>query len=76
MPNLDRITWNPEIMGGKACIRGMRVTVGTMVGLIAAGHSFTEILTAYPYIEEEDLRQSLAYAAWRVEEIEMPLPAA
>ena len=76
MPTLDRITWNPEVMGGKACIRGMRVTVGTMVGLIAAGHSFAEILTAYPYIEEEDLRQSLAYAAWRVEEIEMPLPAA
>ena len=76
MPNLDRITWNPEIMGGKACIRGMRVTVGTMVGLVAAGHSFTEILAAYPYIEAEDVRQALAYAAWRVEEIEVPLPAA
>ena len=76
MPNLDRITWNPEIMGGKACIRGMRVTVGTMVGLVAAGHSFAEILAAYPYIEAEDVRQALAYAAWRVEEIEVPLPAA
>ncbi len=61
MPNFDRITWNPDIMGGKACIRGMRVTVGTMVGLIAAGHSFTEMLAAYPYIEEEDLRQASAY---------------
>ena len=65
MPNLDRITWNPAIMGGKACIRGMRVTVGTMVGLIAVGHSFTEILAAYPYIEEEDLRQALAYETSR-----------
>ena len=61
MPNLDRITLNPEIMGGKACIRGMRVTVGTMVGLITAGHSFSEILAAYPYIEVEDLSQALAY---------------
>ena len=63
MPNLDRITWNQEVMGGKACIRGMRVTVGTMVGLITTGHSFTEILAAYPYIEEEDLRQASAYAS-------------
>lgn len=62
MPNFDRITWNPDVMSGKACIRGMRVTVGTMVGLIAAGHSFTEMLAAYPYIEEEDLRQASAYA--------------
>ena len=60
MPNLDHIISNPEIMGGKACIRGMRVTVGTMVGLVDAGHSYAEILAAYPYIEE-DLRQSLAY---------------
>ena len=62
-------------MGGKPCIRGMRVTVGTVVGLIAAGHSFEEILRAYPYLEEEDLRESLRYAAWRVEEIEVPLAA-
>lgn len=76
MPNLDRITRNPEVMGGKACIRGMRVTVATVVGLVAAGHSNQEILEAYPYLEEGDIRQALAYAAWRVEEIEIPLPAA
>jgi uncharacterized protein (DUF433 family) len=60
-------------MGGKPCIRGMRVTVGMIVGLIASGHSFEDILRAYPYLEEEDLRESLRYAAWRVEEIEVPL---
>jgi uncharacterized protein (DUF433 family) len=54
----------------------MRVTVGTVVGLVAAGHTFSDILAAYPYLEEEDIRQALAYAAWRVEEIEVPLPAA
>jgi uncharacterized protein (DUF433 family) len=76
MPDLDRITRNPDVMGGKPCVRGMRATVGTLVGLVAAGHSFSEILGAYPYLEEEDIRQALAYAAWRVEEIEVPLPAA
>ena len=76
MSNLDRITRNPEVMGGKPCLRGMRVTVGTIVGLVAAGHSNSEILAAYPYLEEEDIRQALAYAAWRAEEIEMPIPAA
>ena len=76
MPNLDRITRNSEVMGGKPCIRGMRVTVGTIVGLVASGHSSAEILSAYPYLEEEDIRQALAYAAWRVEEIELPLPVA
>jgi uncharacterized protein (DUF433 family) len=75
MPELDRITRNPDVMGGKPCVRGMRVTVGTVVGLVAAGHSFSDILSAYPYLEEEDIRQALAYAAWRVEEIEVPLPA-
>ena len=63
MKNLTRITFDSKIMGGKPCIRGMRVTVGTVVGLIAAGHSFEEILRAYPYLEEEDLRESLRYAA-------------
>lgn len=63
-------------MGGKPCVRGMRVTVGTIVGLVAAGRSWTDILAAYPYLEEEDIRQSLEYAAWRVEEIEVPLPLA
>jgi uncharacterized protein (DUF433 family) len=60
-------------MGGKPCIRGLRVTVGTVVGLMASGHSFAEILKAYPYLVEDDLREALAYAAWRVEEVEVPL---
>ena len=76
MPKLDRITRNPQVMGGRPCLRGMRVTVGTIVGLVAAGRSSAEILAAYPYVEEEDIRQALAYAAWRVEEIELPLPVA
>lgn len=73
---LDRITRNPEVMGGKPCLRGMRVTVGTIVGLVASGRSTPEILAAYPYLEDDDIRQALAYAAWRVEEFEVPLPAA
>lgn len=73
---LDRITRDPQIMGGKPCIRGMRVTVGTLVGLVAAGRSPADILEAYPYLEQDDIRQALTYAAWRVEEIELPLPAA
>lgn len=62
-------------MGGKPCIRGMRVTVGTIVGLVASGRTFAEILGAYPYIEEGDIRDALAYAAWRAEECEVPLGA-
>jgi uncharacterized protein (DUF433 family) len=71
----ERITRNPEVMGGKPCIRGMRVTVGTVVGLVASGLSRGEILKAYPYLEEDDIREALAYAAWRVEEVEVPLVA-
>lgn len=63
MNELIRITFDPEVMGGKPCIRGMRVTVGTIVGLVASGHSFEDILKAYPYLEEEDLREALTYAA-------------
>jgi uncharacterized protein (DUF433 family) len=70
--NTDRITFDPLVMGGKPCIRGMRVTVGTIVGLFASGHSFQEILNSYSYLEEEDLKQALAYAAWRAEEIDIP----
>jgi uncharacterized protein (DUF433 family) len=58
-------------MGGKACIRGMRVTVGTIVGLLASGHSREEILRLYPYLEADDISEALSYAAWRVEEIEL-----
>ena len=73
MKNFTRITFDPEVMGGKPCIRGLRVTVGTIVGLVAAGHSTADILRAYPYLEKEDVREALSYAAWRVEEIELPL---
>ena len=68
-----RITLDPAVMGGKACIRGLRVTVGMVVGLLAAGRGRDEILKAYPYLEPEDIDQALAYAAWRVEERETAL---
>jgi uncharacterized protein (DUF433 family) len=71
MPAFNRITLDPEVMGGKPCLRGMRVTVGTILGLLASGHSEDEILTAYPYLEREDIRAALTYATWRVEEIEV-----
>jgi uncharacterized protein (DUF433 family) len=73
METLDRITTSPEVMGGKPCLRGLRVTVGTIVGLVAAGRTADEILELYPYLEAEDIRQALAYAAWRAEEIELPI---
>jgi uncharacterized protein (DUF433 family) len=73
MPELIRITRDPGIMGGKPCIRGMRVTVGMLVGLIAAGHTHEEILRQYPYLEADDISEALYYAAWRAEEIEVPL---
>ena len=76
MKTLDRITFNPEVMGGKPCIRGLRVTVGTIVGLIAAGRTKDEIVKLYPYLKPEDIDQALAYAAWRVEEIDVPLTPA
>lgn len=73
MDLLSRITHNPTVMGGRPCIRGMRVTVGTIVGLLATGRTADEILAAYPYLEREDIQAALAYAAWRSEEIEVPL---
>ena len=73
MKQLTRITLDPSIMGGKPCIRGLRVTVGTVIGLLAAGRSRDEILKAYPYLEVDDIDQALAYAAWRVEEREVSL---
>ena len=76
MQQLTRITLDPVVMGGKPCIRGMRVTVGTVIGLLAAGRSRDEILKSYPYLEPEDIDQSLAYAAWRLEEREVPLAVA
>ncbi len=73
MIGLTRITTDPAVMGGKPCIRGLRVTVGTVVGLVATGHREEEILRLYPYLEPEDIRAALSYAAWRAEEIEVPL---
>lgn len=76
MKHLTRITLDPSVMGGKACIRGLRVTVGNVLGLLAAGRLREEILRAYPYLESEDIDEALAYAAWRVEEREVPLAVA
>jgi uncharacterized protein (DUF433 family) len=67
---LDRITFDPAVMGGKPCIRRMRVTVGMVVGMVASGHGTDEILRLYPYLEPDDIRQALSYAAWRAEEVE------
>ncbi len=76
MRAMDRITFDSTVMGGKPCIRGLRVTLGTIVGLVAAGRTHDEILDLYPYLESEDIDQALAYAAWRVEEIEVPVATA
>ena len=74
MDLLQRITRDPAVVGGRPCIRGMRVTVGTVVGLLAAGRTHEEILQAYPYLEPDDIRAALSYAAWRTEKVELPLP--
>ena len=73
MELLERITRDPAVMGGRPCIRGMRVTVGTILGLLAAGRRHEEILETYPYLQADDIRAALAYAAWRAEEVELPL---
>ena len=73
MSELNRITFNPAVMGGKPCLRGLRVTAGVLVGLVASGYSHADILELYPYLEAEDIDQALSYAAWRVEEIEAVL---
>ncbi len=73
MHNLTRITIKPEVMGGKPCIQGMRVTVGTIVGLVASGKMVNEVLADYPYLEQEDILDALSYAAWRAEEREVPM---
>jgi uncharacterized protein (DUF433 family) len=64
MEEFDRITRNPAVMVGKACVRGMRVTVEMIVGQIGSGTSVDELLDAYPYLEREDVLQALRYAAW------------
>ena len=68
MEPVDRITQRPDVMGGKACIRGLRVTVGMVVGQVGSGRSIEAILTDYPYLEREDVLQALRYAAWLAEE--------
>jgi len=73
MKQFDRITFDPHVMGGRPCLRGIRVTVGTIVGLVASGHSTEDILALYPYLEAEDIKQALGYAAWRADELELPL---
>jgi len=73
LERLDRITFDPAVMGGKPCIRGMRVTVGMIVGMIAVGHERSELLRLYPYLEDADISQALSYAAWRAEEVEAVL---
>jgi uncharacterized protein (DUF433 family) len=75
MEPLKRITIAPRVMGGKPCIRGMRVTVGTIVGLIACGKTIAEILSDYPYLEQDDVMEALSYAAWRSEERELDMVA-
>ena len=76
MENLSRITLDPQVMGGKPCIRGMRVTVGTIVGLVASGKTVDEVLADYPYLEREDILEALSYAAWRAREREVPMSGA
>jgi len=76
MLEFDRITFDPHIMGGRACIRGMRITVSLIVNLVANGMSPEEIINDYPYLEREDIRQALRYAAWLAEETVHPSEAA
>ena len=76
MNELDRITFDPHIMGGKACIRGLRVTVSLILNLVANGMTTADILTAYPYLEAEDIQQALQYGAWLADEQVDFLPVA
>ena len=66
MNALTRITFDSQIMGGKPCVRGLRVTVGALVGLVASGYTTEQILQSYPYLEAEDVREALIYAAQAV----------
>lgn len=73
MKDFTRVTQNPEVMGGKPCIRGLRVTVGMIVGQISAGQTIEELLASYPYLQREDVLEALRYAAWRSQEREVVL---
>ncbi len=76
MLSFDRITFDPQVMGGRACIRGMRITVSLVVNLVANGMTTTDILRAYPYLEAEDVRQALQYVAWLAQETVYPAKSA
>jgi uncharacterized protein (DUF433 family) len=76
MSGLDRITFDPSVMGGRACIRGMRITVALILNLVANGMTPAEIVGAYPYLEPEDIRQALKYAAWLADETIHPVESA
>jgi uncharacterized protein (DUF433 family) len=76
MPELDRITFDPHVMSGKAYIRGIRITVSLLLNLVASGMSVEEIIETYPYLEREDIRQALQYAAWPAEETVHPVDLA
>jgi uncharacterized protein (DUF433 family) len=76
MSEFPRITRNPAVMGGKACIRGMRVTVGMILGNLGAGVSIEELLDAYPYLEREDMFEAMRYGAWLASEREIELTPA
>jgi len=76
LPGFERITMDPAVMGGKPCLRGLRVTVGTITGLVASGAAFAEILKLYPYLEAADIGAALSYVAWRTEEHDLPLQVA
>lgn len=73
MSLISRITHDPSVMGGKPCLRGMRVTVGTVLGLLASGKSAEEVVVLYPYLERDDILAALEYASWRTQETELPL---
>lgn len=76
MGQLDRITTDPAVMGGRACVRGMRVTVAMIVGQIGAGQTIEDLLSDFPYLQREDILQALTYAAWLAEEREVVLASA
>ena len=74
MHSFNRITHSADVMGGKACVRGMRLTVSMLLSLVGAGQTIQDILEDFPYLEREDILQSLQYAAWLVDEKEVVLP--
>lgn len=76
MQHFDRVTHIPGVMGGKACIRGMRVTVGMILNQIASGQTIEDLLGDYPYLEREDVEQAVRYAAWLAEESSVDLASA